>query len=292
MFDNNKLDSAPSEGVQGYTVNLCYCDESGIGDEPIATMVGIVVDASRMHLTKVHWEELLKVLSKLAGHQIVELHTRDFYSGNGVFRDIGGEDRSEIISQIFEWLCRRKHHVVYASVLKDSYYAALKAQEIPDELNTPWRFLGFHLVLAMQKRCQRDTKNKGHTIFVFDNEERERMRFTDIITRPPTWSDVYYQREKKQGQLDQIVDTPYFGDSKEVSLIQLADFMSFFLRRYAEIKEQVVAAKYADEEQKIGNWIAKLASRSIGCACIYPKTGRDYAENLFYQNAPDSIRNL
>lgn len=41
----------------------------------------------------------------------------------------------------------------------------------------------------------------------------------------------------KQKQLDQIVDVPYFGDSREVVLIQVADFAAFFLRRYAEIQE-------------------------------------------------------
>lgn len=277
---------------EGYAVNLCYCDESGTGEEPIATMAGIVVDAGRMHLTKADWVELLKVLSDMAGHQIVELHTRDFYSGNGVFRDIDGKVRARIISAIFEWLSDRKHHVVYSSVLKASYDQAVKAQEIPDELNTLWRFLGFHLILAMQRNCQREEKNKGHTIFIFDNEERERMRFTDLIMRPPAWSDTYYRRKKKQRQLDQIVDTPYFGDSREVSLIQLADFVSFFLRRYAEIKERLVPAKYADEEQRVTEWIAELTSRSIGSACIYPKTQREYAEDLFYLRAPASLRDL
>lgn len=273
-------------------MNLCYCDESGTGEESIATMVGIVVDAGRMHLTKADWAKLLEKLSKMAGHQIVELHTRDFYSGNGVFRDIKGKERAEVISEVFQWLCARKHHVVYSSVRKASYFEALERQEIPDELNTLWRFLGFHLILAMQKNCQREWRNKGHTIFVFDNEERERMRFTDIIMKPPAWSDAYYRRESKQRQLDQIVDVPYFGDSKEVSLIQLADFMSFFLRRYAEIKEGLVPAKYADEEEKVAEWITELASRSIGSAYIYPKTQREYAENLFYLRAPDSIRSL
>jgi hypothetical protein len=277
---------------EGYTVNLCYCDESGTGEEPIATMVGIVVDAARMHLTKADWLELLKTLSDITEHQIVELHTRDFYSGSGVFREIDGATRAEVISEIFQWLTERKHHVVYSSVLKSSYYAARKAQEIPDELNTLWRFLGFHLILAMQNACQGEAKNKGHTIFVFDNEERERMRFTDIIMRPPAWSDEYYSRKKKQDQLDQIVDVPYFGDSKEVSLIQLADFVSFFLRRYAEIKEGLVPAKYEVEGERLSDWIAEMRGRCIGRQFIYRKTGRQYAHALFYNNAPPSIRDL
>ena len=63
-------------------VNSCYCDESGTGQEPIATMVGVIVDASRMRKTKEDWQFLLNILSQLAGKQIAELHTADFYTGS------------------------------------------------------------------------------------------------------------------------------------------------------------------------------------------------------------------
>jgi hypothetical protein len=273
-------------------VNRCYCDESGTGDEPVAVMTGIVVDASRMHLTKQHWGDLLATLSKATGHQIVELHTRDFYAGNGVFRGIQGKDRAYLISQIFDWLAERKHDVVYSSVVKSSYFEAVKSGEIPDELNTIWRFLGFYLILAMQKYCQKEDGVKGHTIFVFDNEERERMRFTDLIHRPPDWSDTYYDRKPKQAQLDQIVDVPYFGDSREVPLIQLADLTSFFLRRAAEVGEGLIGPRYDDEAENLGEWVGTFLNRSIRIANIYPTRGRQYSTDLFYKHAPPSIRDM
>ena len=278
---------------EGYTVNLCYCDESGTAKEPIATMVGIVVDASRMHLTKEHWAELLDELSGIVRRQIVELKTASFYRGSGVWYGMDGTMRADVVSAIFRWLTERKHRVVYTSLLKSHYNEAFKARDVPDALNTPWRFMGFHLILAMQKHCQREKKPKGHTLFVFDNQERERMRFTDLITRPPPWSDQYYDRQKKQDKLDQIIDVPYFGDSKEVVLIQVADFVAFFLRRYAEIQERLLPTKYADEQERLSGWIAEeLASRSIGRQFIYPRQKRQYAHDLFYDIAPPSIRDL
>src|SRR2546425_7199993 len=124
------------------TVNLCYCDESGTGEEPIATMVGIVVDAARMHLTKRHWEELLGELSELAKCQVRELHTHKFYSGKGLWDEIDGDTRAAIITAIIAWLAERKHEIVYASVVKKSYFSAFAEKAIPDELNTLWRFIG------------------------------------------------------------------------------------------------------------------------------------------------------
>lgn len=273
-------------------MNLCYCDESGTGDEPIAVMVGIVVDAHRMHITKEHWGNLLRNLSAIAKRDIAEIHTRNFYHGKGIWSELDGTQRAEILTEIFEWLVQRKHEVVYSAVHKETYFHNFSKGFIPDELNTVWRFLGFHLILAMQKCCQREQKNKGHTIFVFDNEERERMRFTDIIMRPPDWSGEYYSKTNKQEVLDQIVDVPYFGDSKEVGLIQMADVAAFFLRRYAEIREGLVPKKYDDEDERVEGWIRSFVSRSVGCPFMYPKRSRTKAEQLFYENAPSSIRDL
>jgi hypothetical protein len=90
-----------------------------------------------------------------------------------------------------------------------------------------WFIPGFHLVLAIQNFGMTFEKNKGNTLLIFDNERRQELRFTDVICRPPKWSDEYYNRTKKQDALDQIIDVPYFGDSEEVSLIQVADFLAF-----------------------------------------------------------------
>ena len=271
-------------------MKVCYCDESGTGDEPIAVMVGILVDSQRMHITKQEWCDLLEVLSTMAGRKIAELHTRHFYAGNSVFREIDGPTRARLITRIFEWIGDRKHHVVFTSVCRDTYYKNYALQYIPDELNTLWRFMGFHLMLAVQKWAQREPKNKGNTIFIFDNKEREQLRFTDVILRPPSWSGEYYGLAKNQKPLDQVIDVPYFGDSEDVGLIQLADFVAFFLRRYAEIKENLVPEKYAGEANKMEGWIEMIVERSIGTS--YKKIGRNNAEEQFFQNASKSIRML
>ena len=149
-------------------------------------------------------------------------------------------------------------------------------------------------MLAMQRACQKEKKNKGHTLYIFDNAERERVRFADIVARPGGWSDEYYGRGKKQERLDQVIDAPYFGDSIEVPLLQIADFLAYFLRRYAEIKEGLVPPRYEDEEEKISEWASGYAGYSIGRAHIYPKrvSERREAHQYFYELAPPSIRDL
>ena len=48
-------------------MKICYFDESGTGHEPVAVVIGIVVDTQRMHVTKEHWIKLLSNLSDIVG---------------------------------------------------------------------------------------------------------------------------------------------------------------------------------------------------------------------------------
>lgn len=273
-------------------MKVCYADESGTGQEPVATLVGIVVDSQRMHVTKDHWADLLGQLSRIVGRQLSEIHTRDFYSGSGVWHQIGGQDRANVITAIFQWLTDRKHHLVFSAVVKDRYARLQQAGQVPHELNTLWRFMGFHMILAIQKRFQREAKTKGNTLLIFDNEERERVRFTDLIRNPPAISDAYYSKTRTQARLDQIIDVPFFGDSVEVPLIQVADFVAFFLRRYAEIRENLVPARYTDEPQRVEGWARMIGALSIGRTMMFPSRGRDELSELFFSLAPQCIREM
>src|SRR5690348_15120320 len=131
--------------------------------------------------------------------------------------------------------------------------------------------MGFHIALALQCAHQAEERNKGHTVLVFDNEECERMRFTDIICRPQSWSDQYYERAKRPEQLDQIIDVPYFGDSREVGLLQVADFAAFFMRRYAELALPGSAERFAGERDQVESWAELLAERAIDGRHVFPQ---------------------
>lgn len=97
---------------------FCYSDESGMGKEPITTMVGIIVNSYRMHITKQDWDWLLDTLSEIPGKRIAELKASDFYAGNGVWRGLNGEQRARVINAVCEWLINRRHQIVYSSILK------------------------------------------------------------------------------------------------------------------------------------------------------------------------------
>lgn len=180
-------------------MKLCYFDESGTGQEPIAVIVGVVVDSQRMHVTKEHWGELLNDLSGIVGKSLLELHTKDFYVGSGPFRGMPGSSRAEYISKIINWFCERKHSFVYSAVHKQTYEQARADGQVPSDLKSPWQAAAFHAVLALQRANQCHEKTKGHTLLVFDNKGHEEGPLADLIASPPTWSDSYYSRGEKAG---------------------------------------------------------------------------------------------
>ena len=273
-------------------MKFCYFDESGTGDEAFAVVAGVVVDAQRMHVTKDHWASLLSDLSTVVGRELDELHTKDFYPGNGAFRALTGAQRADYISSIIAWLCDRKHCFVFSAVDKAEFRKSLVAGKMLDGLDSPWMLGAFHCVLALQRAHQGEAKTKGHTVLVFDKKGHEEGRLTKLVLHPPEWSGTYYGIAKKQAPLDQIIDAPHFADSKHVPLLQLADFLAYFLRRFAEIEEGITDAKYPEEQERIAQWIKQLSGRSVGLAHIYPAKGRTEVAELFFQHCPPALRRL
>lgn len=271
-------------------MKLCYVDESGTGTEPIAVIVGVVVDSQRMHVTKGDWLDLLRHLSGIARKPLAELHTKDFYTGSGPFRGLNGHDRARYISEIIQWFCERKHSFVHSAVKKDIFEAGRASGGLMSHMKSPWQAAAFHLVLAIQRAHQKLEKTKGHTLLVFDNKGHEEGPLADLLASPPEWSDTYYAKSKKSERLSHIVDSPYFAESHRVPMIQVADFLAYFLRRFAELREGLVPSKYSEEEARVSEWVAMLSGRSIGLNHIYPAKGRCAAADAFYAHCPQSLR--
>lgn len=168
-------------------MKFIYIDESGMGDEPIAVMAGVCADSHRMRVTKKHWNELLANLSQIIGRRILEIHTKDLYSGNSPWSDLDGNHRSMIISAIFNWLEERRHSIIYTAVDKTYFYESFQAEPFSSDVSTLWRFMALHLTLSIQRcfqglprRNNRTLNSSGMCVLVFDNEFREEQRFTDL----------------------------------------------------------------------------------------------------------------
>lgn len=268
-------------------MKFCYFDESGTGGHPVAVMAGVIADASRMHLTKEAWSDLLGELSYIVGTEIQEFHTHKFYAGQGIWKEIDGPDRANIISAIIRWMADRKHRVIYSAVDR----AKFESRRVEDSRLSGlsiWRTLGLHTALGLQRCHQKESKTKGHTVLVYDEQVIEKEKFTDLILEPPEWTESYYDRPKKDPPLQQLIDVPHFVDSRRVELVQVADLYAFILRRHFELEDGHDSPKYADEADRIGGWAEAIFEQTISNGHIFPKKGAPEAATVFKKVAPNS----
>lgn len=271
-------------------MKFCYLDESGIGAEPISVMVGIITDHHRMRLTKNDWRSLLQTLSSTTGRNITEIHTHELYAGNSPFRQLTSQQRSDLINQIFKWLSDRKHSVFFTAVEKSIFLPKINTEPFYQDIGSLWRHMAFHMALTLQKYCQNFEKNKGNCVMIFDNKVTDQARFTKLILNPPSWSDSYYAKKRKQDQLDQVVDVPHFVDSKQVGLIQLADFLSFFLRKHIELTIGTHQPKFEGEPAVISGYANQTFKLAIPKSNSFLSKGRCPAADYFHRYAPACIR--
>lgn len=75
-------------------------------------------------------------------------------------------------------------------------------------------------------------------------------------------------------------------------MLQVADFLAYFLRKYVEVVEKLVEPKYAEEEQRIREWVGALSKRCIGFSHNYPAKGRCVTAEMFYEHCPPSLRRI
>ncbi len=216
------------------------------------------------------------------------MHTRDFYPGNKEWRRLDGSRRQELTEIILDWFEERKHHFCYSSVINSKFQNEFRHETVSSDIPTKWTFLALHTLLALQKRNQKYTGNKGDTLLIFDKHP-DVEKLNSLISEPPDWTGCYYGRERGQQTLNVLIDMPYVGDSKQVSLIQIADFFAYFIKRYAEMKEKLSYPRFRDEEKIITNFVDKIMKRAIQSSCIYPKQNIDECSRLFIKYAPESL---
>ena len=132
-------------------------------------------------------------------------------------------------------------------------------------------------------------KNKGKTILVFDDNKHGIANVADSIYDPPAWTDDYYARGKRQGALDQLIDTPFAVKSHHVGLVQIADLYAAIFRRYAELTDHNDAERYPGETRHIVEWVELLAPRLVAKASRWPARSKSECAQWYVSVAPVSL---
>ncbi len=277
-------------------MKFCYVDESGLskGDR-IIVLVGVVVDSHRMHISKAEWSEMLGKCSRITGKPVAEVHTRNVYRGRGEWHDVDPAIRDAVIGLYINWLLKRKHKFTFTAV--DAERLQLRMNDAPElfvgcRKVTPGCVGMLHLMCSIQKQHQSLKKHKGHTVVVLDGATRPNENVLDWSCEPPEWTDTFYEKDNDEKPFDQIVDVPYYGDSKRILLLQMSDLLSYILRLNVLLRENYEVERYPGEAQKVEAWVHKALTQAYPSPSRWPKKGRTEAQEFFHSIAPETLRGL
>lgn len=253
-------------------MKICYVDESGLaGDEPVLVMSGVISDMHKLPKTLRQWQPRLKDLLDTVGRP--ELKGSEFCAGRGrISKLMDGDARALWVDETLAWMDDRKLKVALASVDKA---AAIDRYE---DLGDDWLACGMHVALQLQAAYGTKKNNKGTTLLVTD-EARRSGEMAELLLDPPSWSDEYYDRGKKDDPLNALVHTPFIVDSGHNGMVQLADLVAFIFRRHAELGRQ--DEEYAGERNRIAGWISTLSGLLLPTAARHRKRGAGDASKMF-----------
>lgn len=270
-------------------MKICYLDETGTGQHDVVVIVGVTVDIHRMHLTKLEWKKKVAQISKLARRPVNEIHAKHLIPGRNQWSGVDGNKRKEIVDGILDWFAHRAHKITFSAIDTNRFRELGNSDRRKEHLANEWNAAAFHIMLSVQKWQQSNEKTKGHTVFVFDIGKPPDCLIS-LLLDPPDWSDQYYDRGKKQEQLNQIVDVPLFARSHHIGLIQIADLVCYILRRYSLLIDYGKDEDYSGELHRYQALIEKVGNLCIDRRFRYLKRGGSDTARFFRDLAPQSLR--
>jgi len=93
-------------------------------------------------------------------------------------------------------------------------------------------------------------------MIIFDEQKQEQNTLLDLLIAPPKSITGFTNKISREGFYC-IMDNAYFISSHHSSFVQLADIVSFIIRKTIE-HEIGYKESYEDEKNKIANWFSTI----------------------------------
>lgn len=142
-----------------------------------------------------------------------------------------------------------------------------------------------HSILVFLKQNQRGEKTKRHTVLNLERKFDEEEQLAGIVHRTPAWTDTFHQHGRKDSPLRQIVDVPFFTDTKPVLLIQIDGLIVYCLRAFAEAAPESLTEAYVGEVTTLSGWAATIAEIALPTSTRFPSKGQCSTSQLFREQA-------
>jgi hypothetical protein len=174
----------------------------------------------------------------------IEFHASVIHSGKERFRRIEESVRIQIMNEIYDTIkdAGFPNLITFATAI---HVSAVQngAQALEDCLEDLCQRFNTFLM------CQFKAGFKDKGLLIMDKSGRE-MRIRELMVE-------FEQKGTRFGYLGNIMDVPYFADSKHTRMLQVADFVAYAFGRYLNSSDK----SFLD---KIANRIARQSDKPVG----------------------------
>ena len=152
----------------------------------------------------------------------LKFHATDINSGRGRFRDISDFDRQTMLDDVYEAISESTfpYSVLFATAI---HITAVTSPE--QALRDTFEDIAQRINTFMVRLHQRGNTQKA--LLVIDRSNETEGKYRSLISD-------FRASGTSFGYLGNIVDIPYFSQSGDTRLLQLADFVAYAVFRYYE----------------------------------------------------------
>ncbi|WP_304074525.1 DUF3800 domain-containing protein [Maricaulis maris] len=229
-------------------MKFAYVDESGdSGQSDVFTMSALLIDAVKLRKHTAKFDALLADFLAKHPKSPNELKTKALINGADKWSKVPAEDRKAFVATLIDLALECS--TIFAVVLSfDQFNKTLEALGEPPSRKSYWLASAMLLAGTLQKHVQKYKNNKGLTVLIFDDNKQAMANLSEGLHRPNAWYDGLYQIQgKRRGKtvwvdrtdkdrFDHIVNTAFAIKSEHSSFVQVADAVSYVLRRHFELK--------------------------------------------------------
>jgi len=214
-------------------MKFVFVDESGDArSDPILVHFGLMVDAYKLKTTMRAARPVLTRVDTAYPGDLREIKASRLVNGVGAWRNVAPEDRKALFLELCG-LAAEASAGCFASLLDRGRIGKVPA---PVWAATPWMTGAIALAMSIQRVNQRQRRNKGLTVLIFDDNKMELPAFSEFLMQSAPEIDEFYERKRGGDPFDHIIETAFAIKSEHSELVQVSDACAFALRRRAEIE--------------------------------------------------------
>jgi len=156
-----------------------YVDESGDqGQGDVFVMAGVLIDAYRLRKYTATFDKMIvDFLAKHPGAP-AELKAKAFINGTHGWSKVNATERKEFLAQICDLVaeCSKIFGIAFSLT---EFAKAASDDSIP--VKSHWLSAAMFVSALIQKKMQEESRNKGMTVLICDDNKREMPNLADAL---------------------------------------------------------------------------------------------------------------